>query len=233
MNRTWSAPVRVAVAVVVAVVLAGAVALTVGLLQPESSPSTPSTSTGAASGAASGAATAEGGSACVAAPGAEQQDVDPDDSPEAVWPHTPGERVVVYIAVAGLPDRYAGLVREAAGIWARSPCVEPVVVDACPAGANCSTVEARERGEDDDTDGESDSDDRGGVRRSNTLTLYTALLDDASDQGALATVVHETGHAFGLRHRLDSGSVMNAETDDSTDPVPDAIDFANLAVLYG
>jgi len=26
---------------------------------------------------------------------------------------------------------------------------------------------------------------------------------------------------------------MNAETDDSTDPVPDAIDFANLVVVYG
>jgi hypothetical protein len=92
---------------------------------------------------------------------------------------------------------------------------------------------ARERGEDDDTDGESDSDDRGGVRRSNTITLYTALLDEESDEGALATIVHEMGHTFGLVHRLDPDSVMNAETDDSTDPVPDAIDFANLVVVYG
>jgi len=170
---------------------------------------------------------------CTAPPGAVQQDVDPDDSPEAAWPHTPGERVVVHVAVAGLPDRYAALVGEAAGMWARSPCVEPAVVDACPAGANCSTVVARERGEDDDTDGESDSDDRGGVRRSNTITLYTALLDEESDEGALATIVHEMGHTFGLVHRLDPDSVMNAETDDSTDPVPDAIDFANLVVVYG
>ena len=170
---------------------------------------------------------------CVAPPGAEQQDLDADDSPEVAWPHTPGERVVVHFAVAGLPDRYAALVGEAAGIWARSPCVGPVVVDACPAEANCSAVVARERGEDDDTDGESDSDDRGGVRRSNTITLYTALLDDESDEGALATIVHEMGHTFGLVHRLDPDSVMNAGTDDSTDPVPDAIDFANLVVVYG
>ena len=170
---------------------------------------------------------------CVAPPGAEQQDLDADDSPEVAWPHTPGERVVVHFAVAGLPDRYAALVGEAAGIWGRSPCVEPVVVDACPAEANCSTVVARERGQDDDTDGESDSDDRGGVRRSNTITLYTVLLDDESDEGALATIVHESGHTFGLVHRLDPDSVMNAETDDSTDPVPDAIDFANLVVVYG
>ena len=170
---------------------------------------------------------------CVAPPGAEQQDLDADDSPEVAWPHTPGGRVVVHFAVAGLPDRYAALVGEAAGLWARSPCVGPVVVDACPAEANCSAVVARERGEDDDTDGESDSDDRGGVRRSNTITLYTALLDDESGEGALPTIVHEMGHTFGLVHRLDPDSVMNAETDDSTDPVPDAIDFANLVVVYG
>jgi Zn-dependent protease with chaperone function len=169
----------------------------------------------------------------VAAPGAEQQDVDPDDSPEAPWPHTPGERVVVHFATGGLPARYADLVGQAATIWARSPCVEPVVVDACPAESNCSTVGARVRGADDDTDGESDSDDRGGVRRSNTITLYTGLLDEASDNGALATIVHEMGHALGLVHRLDRDSVMNAYTDDSTDPVPDEIDFANLAVIYG
>ena len=71
------------------------------------------------------------------------------------------------------------------------------------------------------------------MRRSNTITLYTALLDDASDNGALATIVHEMGHALGLVHRLDRDSVMNAETDDDTDPTPDAVDFANLAVIYG
>ena len=170
---------------------------------------------------------------CVAPPGAEQQDVDPDDTPEAPWPHVPGEGVVVHFAVGGLPARYAGLVEEAAGIWGRSPCVDAVVVDACRAESNCSTVVARERSEDDDTDGESDSDDRGGVRRSNTITLYTGLLDDASDNGALATTVHEMGHALGLVHRNDPDSVMNAETGDATDPVPDEIDFANLVVIYG
>jgi hypothetical protein len=170
---------------------------------------------------------------CIAAPGAQQRDVDPDDSPEAPWPHVPGQRVVVHFATGGLPTRYADLVEQAAAIWGRSACVEPVVVDACPPESHCSTVAARERGADADTDGESDSDDRGGVRRSNTITLYTGLLDDASDNGALATIVHEMGHALGLVHRNDPDSVMNAETDDSTDPVPDPIDFANLVVIYG
>jgi hypothetical protein len=223
VRRSLPRTARVPAAVAAAVVLAIVVAVTVGLLRSLSEPSR--------------GAGAEGGpDRCVAAPDAGQQDIDPDDSPEAPWPHTRGERVVVHFAVAGLPDRYAELVDQAAEIWARSPCVEPVVVAACPSRANCSTIVARERGGDDtdgDTDGESDSDDRGGVRRSNTITLYTGLLDDASDNGALATTVHEMGHALGLVHRLDPDSVMNAETDDSTDPVPDAIDFTNLVTVYG
>lgn len=212
MRGTWSMTARVTMAVVAAVVLAAVVAVTVGLLRTPSEPT---------------------GGACVAAAGAEQQDVDPEDTPEVPWPHVPGERVVVHFATGGLPARYADLVGQAAAIWARSPCVEPVVVDACPPESNCSTVVARERGGGRDTDGESDSDDRGGVRRSNTITLYTGLLDEASDNGALATTVHEMGHALGLVHRNDRDSVMNAETDDSTDPVPDAIDFENLVVIYG
>jgi len=171
--------------------------------------------------------------ACVAPPGAEQRDLDPDDSSEAPWPHVAGERVVVHVAVGGLPARYAALVVQAAGIWSRSPCVELVVGAACPAGSHCSTVVARDRGNYDDTDAESDSDDRAGVRRANTISLYRGLLDRESDNGVLATIVHEMGHTLGLVHRRDPGSVMNEETDDSTDPVPDATDLANLAVLYG
>jgi len=218
--RAWPTTTRVILAIVAAVVLAAVVAVTAGLLQPSAEPTG-----GAAGGPDSGT--------CAAAPGAVQQDVDPDDSPETPWPHVRGEGVVVHFATGGLPARYAGLVDQAAGIWARSPCLEAVVVDACPPESNCTTVVARERGRDDDTDGESKGDDRGGVRRSNTITLYTGLLDDASDNGALATIVHEMGHALGLVHRNDPDSVMNAATDDSTDPVPDEIDFANLVVIYG
>lgn len=176
---------------------------------------------------------ARGDGTCAAPSGAAQRDVDRDDSPEAAWPHVPGQGVVVHFAVGELPARYAGLVEQAAAIWARSPCVEPRVVTTCPAESNCSTVVTRVAGADRDTDGESDSIDRGGVRRSNTITLYTGLLDDASDNGALATIVHEMGHALGLVHRNDRDSVMNAYTDDSTDPVPDPTDFANLVAIYG
>jgi hypothetical protein len=176
---------------------------------------------------------APGSGSCVAPADKAQQDVDTDDSPEYPWPHTSGQPVRVYFEADGLPPRYASLLAEAASIWARSPCVEPVVVDECPAASNCSSVIVRARGSDGDTDGESEGVDWDGIRQSNTITLYTRLLDTSSDNGALATVVHEMGHALGLVHRSDPESVLNAETNDSTNPIPDAVDFANLARLYG
>lgn len=172
---------------------------------------------------------------CVAEPGAELRDVDADDAPEARWEHVPGQEVVVHFATGELPSRYSDLVREGAAIWSRSPCIEAVAVPACPRGARCSAVvaETRESGRGGGTDGESEGVDRGGVRFANTIRLYPDVLDKASDNGALATVVHEMGHALGLVHRNDPDSVMNAVTGDHTDPVPDGIDFTNLAVLYG
>lgn len=175
------------------------------------------------------------GGACGAAPGAVQQDVvDSDDSPEFPWPHTSGQGITVHFETRNIPLRYARLAAEAAALWARSPCVEATAVDTCPAGANCSSlVVVRARSDDRDTDGESESVDRGGLRRSNTITLYSQLLDMSSDNGALATIVHEMGHALGLVHRNDRDSVMNAVTNDSTEPVPDTVDFANLQAIYG
>ncbi|MHA6793934.1 matrixin family metalloprotease [Pseudonocardia bannensis] len=172
------------------------------------------------------------GGGCVAAPGASQRDVDQEDTPEYPWSHTAGQGITVYFETGALPPRYAGFVETAAGIWSQSPCVEAIAIDRCPAGAACSTVAvtgARSRG----TDGESEGVQRDGIRVGNAITLYTGLLDDASDNGALAVVVHEMGHALGLVHRNDRDSVMNAETDDRTDPVPDAVDFYNLTAIYG
>lgn len=170
---------------------------------------------------------------CVAEPGSEQQDVDPD-SPQTPWAHVPGHEVTVHFATADLPPRYAALVEEGARLWSRSPCVEALAVPECPDGANCSVVGAETRGDDesDDTDGESEGVDRSGVRPANTIRLYPDVLDGESDNGAPATV-HEMGHALGPVHRDDPDSVMNGVTDDDTDPRPDAIDFANLVVLHG
>ena len=171
----------------------------------------------------------------MAEPGAELRDVDTSDSPEARWEHVPGQEVVVHFATEDLPSRYSALVEEGAAIWSRSPCIEAIAVAECPRGARCSAIVAdtREDGRGHRTDGESEGVDRGGVRFANTIRLYPDVLDRASDNGALATVVHEMGHALGLVHRNDRDSVMNAVTGDHTDPVPDAVDFANLVVLYG
>jgi hypothetical protein len=171
--------------------------------------------------------------ACVAPLAGTQRDIDDEDSPEHPWAHTPGQPIVVYFQTGGLPDRYASLVRRAAAIWSRSACVSAVAVDRCPDGARCSTVRTKERSRDTDTDGESVGDDHHGVRRGNAITYYTGELDRSSGNGALATVVHEMGHALGLVHRNDASDVMNADTDNGTDPVPDSTDFRNLAVLYG
>lgn len=173
------------------------------------------------------------GLACVAEPGTPQRDVDPDDAPEHAWRHVPGGEVTVYFATAGLPRRYADMVATGARLWSLSPCIEALAVESCPAGTNCTIVRVKERSDDRDTDGETSSVDRDRVRLSSRITLYTALLDKSSDNGALATVVHEMGHALGLVHRKQPGTVMNATTDDHTDPTPDETDYANLRAIYG
>lgn len=76
---------------------------------------------------------------CAAPSGTLQQDVDPDDTPEAPWPRTPGEPVVVTFTTGQLPPRYARLVEEAAQIWSRGPCVQAVTAAGCPDEGNCST----------------------------------------------------------------------------------------------
>lgn len=184
------------------------------------------------SSAAAGAAAGE----CVADSGDKMRDIvggaDGKDY-EGLWPHTRGQEITVQFASGGLPARYADFVKTGAQTWSRSPCVNAVAVEECSAGANCSTVTTTARADEEGTDGDSDSVDRRGVRRSNKLTLYTGLLDGASESGALATTVHEMGHALGLMHRKDKSSVMYADTIDMTNAVPDEIDYENLVVLYG
>ncbi len=170
---------------------------------------------------------------CRADPDAELEDIDEEDSPESPWAHTVGRETVVYFETGELTQRYAGLVRKAAAAWSRSPCIDARAVDECPARSNCSTIALRKEEGDGETDGESKGRDRNGVRQSNELIFYTGLLDKSSDNGALATVTHEMGHALGLVHRRDKDDLMNAYTDDDTDPVPDEVDFHNLLVIYG
>jgi hypothetical protein len=178
-----------------------------------------------------------GGSAsdpCVAPAGASQQDVDPKDSAETPWKRPSGEPLTVYFENRGLSDRYWDLVRKAVEIWSRSPCVRAVAVAECPPGVNCVGVREKKRAAfSPSTDGEFSGKDSGKYRRGGTVTIYTKLMNKATDNGALATIVHEIGHALGLVHRKNKHDVMNANTDGNTDPNPDDVDFANLAAIYG
>jgi hypothetical protein len=140
--------------------------------------------------------------------------------------------LVVEFATGQLSARYAGFVAEAAAIWSESPCLNAVAVQACSTGSNC-VVLAEDASRSRNTDGEMEWEDSGDYMGSATITLYTRPLDRATDNGALATVVHEMGHALGLDHRLARTDVMHSVTDNSTNPTPDDVNFSNLVAIYG
>lgn len=175
-------------------------------------------------------ATPEAGpDACVAPEGAKVQDIDPDDSPVKPWQKPDGAELVAEYETDQLSARYAGMVADAAASWSKGPCLNAVVVQTC---ANCVVVtESDERSR--NTDGETGWKGDGDYMESSTVTLYTKPLGRTTDNGTLATIVHETGHTIGLEHRLERSDLMNAVTDDNTNPVPDAVDFSNLVVIYG
>lgn len=174
-----------------------------------------------------------GPAGCAVQGSAGQQDVDPKDSPEKPWQRSPGNKVTVNFETVAISDRYRDLVRKAAEIWSKSPCITAVAVNTCPPDTNCVNLREKFASRDRGIDGEFSGTGRGTYRGGGTITLYTGLLDRASDNGALATIVHEMGHALGLVHRKDRNSVMNSITNDNTNPVPDDIDFANLLAIYG
>lgn len=169
---------------------------------------------------------------CQRAPGARQMDVDHEDTPETPWPRNNGEEVLVHFETSGLSGRYVEMVEKAAQIWSESPCLIAVAVTACADEDNCVAMEEEFSGGR-NTDGEFSGFDRNGVREGGRITLYTRILDRASDNGALVTITHEMGHALGLVHRQTKGDLMNATTNDATNAIPDSINFYNLAVIYG
>jgi hypothetical protein len=163
-----------------------------------------------------------------------QQDADPKDSPETPWKREPGQPVTVYYENGGVSDRYWNAVVKAAEIWSESPLIRAMAVAKCPSGGNCVGVVQKKRAASQPrTDGEFSGDDGKKFRKGGTITLYSKLLDKTTDNGALATIVHEMGHSLGLVHRKNPDDVMNSVTNDNTNPHPDQIDFQNLIAIYG
>lgn len=173
-----------------------------------------------------------GPEACAAPAGAKVQDIDPEDSPVKPWQKPSGSELVVEFETGQLSERYSGMVTEATAIWSKSSCVNAVAVQTCSSGANCVSV-IEDDGRSRNTDGEMDWQGDGDYMESATVTLYTQALGRTTDNGALATIVHEMGHALGLDHRIKRDDVMNSVTGDNTNPMPDAVDFSNLAAIYG
>lgn len=171
---------------------------------------------------------------CSVPAGSTLRDLDPQDTPETPWRKDDGQELLVYFETGGLEGRYVGLSTDAVDYWSASPCIEAVAVATCPEDANCvAMVTVDNAGDDGESDGSFSGRDRATYRTGGEITLHTGLLDRSSDNGALATIVHEMGHALGLVHRRDPEDVMNAYTSDTTDPQPDATNFVNLAVIYG
>jgi hypothetical protein len=169
---------------------------------------------------------------CSAPADADMEDIDPEDSPVQPWQNPAETELAVEFDTGRLSERYSGLVSEAATVWSKSPCLHAVAVQICSSGANCvAMVEDDSRSG--DTDGEMRWEGTGAYMESATSTLYTRPLDRATDNGALATIVHEMGHALGLAHRIERHDVMNSVTGNNTNPVPDAVDFSNLVAIYG
>ncbi|ABM10302.1 putative Zinc metallopeptidase signature protein (plasmid) [Paenarthrobacter aurescens TC1] len=169
---------------------------------------------------------------CSAPAAADMEDIDPEDSPVKPWQNTTETELAVEFETGRLSERHSGLVSEAATIWSKSPCLNAVAVQICSGGANCVAMvedDSRSGG----TDGEMRWEGTGAYMDSATITLYTQPLDRATDNGALATIVHEMGHTLGLAHRVERYDVMNSVTGNDTNPVPDAIDFSNLVAIYG
>lgn len=136
-------------------------------------------------------------------------DLDPEDSAETPFAREAGKQEGRRLRRGrGRGRARLGPLEEGGRDLVEEPCIDAKAVDQCPAGGNCVRLEqARRSPDDDETDGEfeGNEDDGDAFRTGGPITVFTKLMDEESDNGALATIVHELGH----------------------------VDFDNLLVLYG
>lgn len=166
---------------------------------------------------------------CVAPEGLELQDQDYDDD-QLPWQRVDGAEVVIYFETKDVTDEaYLDDLAKGVEAWDSSPCIQPKLIENCPDEGNCVTISLDEG--DSEDDGNFDSIEEGDFTTGGHISYY---VDNLSEEGPVATlnvVIHEMGHAVGLRHRLTEDILMHGDTNDTTEP--DEIDYENLLVLYG
>lgn len=157
-------------------------------------------------------------------------DQDPTDS-QSPWHRVGGQPVVINFETHAVPDQtYRDDMAKGVAAWGKSPCVAPRLVDTCAPGDNCVHVILPATGPAGD-DGNFDDIVKGGYTTGGTIEYYQGVLAKEGPGAQLNVVIHEMGHAVGLRHRLTKHVLMNGDT--YTDVwAPDAVDFHNLLVEY-
>lgn len=162
---------------------------------------------------------------CVAPSGLKLQDQDLTDS-QLPWKRTGKQKVVIFFETNDVDAEFLEHMKKGAENWNKSPCLDVRLVDRCPAGANCVTVSAPNA--DSEDDGNFDAEEKGGFTLGGHIDVTTGL----SRGERLNVMIHEMGHAVGLRHRKTEHVLMNGDTYDDVF-VSDPIDYQNLLVLYG
>ncbi|MGQ0506801.1 MAG: hypothetical protein ACT4TC_15935 [Myxococcaceae bacterium] len=162
---------------------------------------------------------------CVAASGAALQDQDFDDD-QLPWRRTAGTKVVIYFETRNVTPEYIPDMQKGAENWNKSPCLDVRLIGTCLTGTNCVTFTAPNPNT--DGDGNFDAIETGGFTRGGHIDVLNGL----SVGERLNVVVHEMGHAVGLRHRLKARVLMNPDTYSDVF-VSDPVDYQNLLVLYG
>jgi hypothetical protein len=163
--------------------------------------------------------------ACVAPAGLKLQDQDLSDD-QLPWKRTPGTKVTINFETNNVEAEYVEYMQKSADNWNKSPCLDVRLVDKCQSGTNCVTVRAPNPKT--DGDGNFDAVERSGF----TVGGHIDILPGLSKGEKLNVMIHEMGHAVGLRHRKTKHVLMNEDTYDDVF-ASDPIDYQNLLVLYG